>query len=201
MSHPEAMIGFIAAPAPSDAAQDLFDDDIEHYGYVMNASRLWAYQPEVVNGLFDLMRQATSGRPFTMRERGILVAACASAYGDSYCSIAWGAKLSENSNPDLAAGVITGDDSALTDGESALAVWARLVARDPNNTRPDDVQALRDAGYGDADIFAMTVFIGLRLAFSTVNDALGARPDIEFLTTAPPSVLNAVTFGRAIDGP
>jgi alkylhydroperoxidase family enzyme len=200
MSRPEPIVGFLAAPAPTDAAQHLYDEDMEDYGFVMNASRLWAYQPAVVEGLFDLMRSATSGRPFTLRERGILVAACASAYGDSYCSLAWGAKLSAQSNPDLAAGVIGGDDSALSPSERALATWARLVARDPSNTRPSDVQALRDAGYADADIFAMTTFIGLRIAFSTVNDALGARPDAEFVTTVPPAVLDAVTFGRPIDG-
>ena len=38
------------------------------------------------------------------------------------------------------------------------------------------MQALRDAGFDDAQIFAITVFVAARLAFSTVNDALGARP-------------------------
>ncbi len=58
---------------------------------------------------------------------------------------------------------------------------------------------LRDAGYGDAAIFAITVFVALRIAFSTVNDALGVRPDAAFRSTAPEAVLNAVTFGRPID--
>ncbi|MBB5774982.1 hypothetical protein [Nonomuraea jabiensis] len=38
----------------------------------------------------------------------------------------------------------------------------------------------------------------LRIAFSTVNDALGARPDAALRSTAPRSVLEAVTFGRPI---
>ena len=54
-----------------------------------------------------------------------------------------------------------------------MAAWARRVTRDPNGTSTKDVQELRDAGFSDADIFAMTVYVALRVALSTVNDALG----------------------------
>jgi hypothetical protein len=40
------------------------------------------------------------------------------------------------------------------------------------------------------------VFVALRLAFSTVNDALGARPDAEVFSVAPEDVAAAVTYGR-----
>ena len=72
----------------------------------MNASRLWAYQIEAMDALFSLMSQVASARPFTVRERGILVTACASALGDSYCSLAWGAKLAARAGAQLAAGVL-----------------------------------------------------------------------------------------------
>lgn len=45
----------------------------------------------------------------------------------------------------------------------------------------------------------MTVYVALRIALSTVNDALGARPDAEYLTLAPAPVRDAVTFGRPTD--
>jgi len=45
----------------------------------------------------------------------------------------------------------------------------------------------------------MTVYVALRVALSTVNDALGARPDAEYQTLAPAAVRDAVTFGRPID--
>ena len=100
----------------------------------MNASRLWAYQPEAMDMLFSLMSQVASARPFTFRERGILVAACASALGDSYCSLAWGTKLAAKADAQLAAGVLRGDDDALTDAERAMAAWARRITADPNGT-------------------------------------------------------------------
>jgi hypothetical protein len=45
-------------------------------------------------------------------------------------------------------------------------------------------------------IFAITAFVALRLAFATVNDALGARPDAQLVAAVPAEVAVAVTYGR-----
>jgi hypothetical protein len=189
---------FLASTPISDAARAVFDEDIAEIGFVMNASQLWAYQPDAGIGLFRLMSQVTRGRPFTVRERGILVTAAASTLGDSYCSLAWGTKLAHEASPEVAAGVLRGDDVGLNEQERAMAEWARLVAGTPTRTTAGDVQKLRDAGLSDADIFATTVYVALRVALSTVNDALGVYPDAEFLTVAPPEVLESVTYGRPV---
>ncbi len=191
--------GFLAAPPPSARAQRLFDDDLNGVGYVMNVSRLWAHLPAALNGLSDLMGEATEAGFLTSAQRSVLVTAAASELGDSYCSLAWGKKLAEAMNPSVAASVIRGGDEGLDGGGQALARWARLVARDPNAIAADDVQALRDAGFDDAQIFAITLFVALRLAFSSVNDALGATPDHELATSSPEEVRAAVAFGRPVD--
>jgi uncharacterized peroxidase-related enzyme len=192
-----SLVGFLGTPELTSEAQALFDEDISDMGYVMNVSRLWAYQPSTVKGLFDLMRQALGAPPLTFRQRGILVAACASTLGDSYCSIAWGKKLADEAGASTAASVLSGGAEGLTDGERAMAAWARKVARDPNSTTAADVEALRAVGFSDAQVFAITVFVALRLAFSTVNDALGAAPDPQLFASAPEQVAATVTYGRA----
>jgi uncharacterized peroxidase-related enzyme len=169
-------IGFLELPSVTPEAQALFDEDVAEDGYVMNVSKLWSHNAPLVTNLFALMGQAVSDQNLSFRQRGILVAACASTLGDSYCSLAWGGKLGKASDDTVAAGVLTGSDDGLTDQEKAMAAWARKVARDPNATTPADIQALRDAGLDDGQIFAITTFVALRLAFSTVNDALGASP-------------------------
>lgn len=188
--------GFLAAPAHTSEVQRLFDDDLEGVGYVTNVSRLWAYLPATLRGLSDLMGQATQAGSLTFRQRVVLVTAAASTLGDSYCSLAWGKKLTEVAGSDVAAAVIRGQDEGLDEAERALAQWARRVATDPNAIGPDDVQALRDGGFDEAQIFAITTFVAFRLAFSIVNDALGARPDRELGTAAAAPVRSAVTFGR-----
>ena len=192
-------IGFLGVPQASAEAQKMFDEDIAELGYVMNVSRLWAYQPATVAGLFALVAEANAGECLSLRQRAILVTACASAFGDSYCALAWGSKLASASDPHTAAAVVHGADHGLSGNERAMAGWARKVAMDPSGTTGADVQELRDAGFTDPQIFTMTVFVALRLAFSTVNDALGLGPDAGLWVTAPASLREAVTFGRPIE--
>jgi uncharacterized peroxidase-related enzyme len=187
---------FLEEPPPSPAVRALFDEDISEDGYIANATRLWAHQPDTVSALFDLMSQAFERSGLSFRQRGILVIAAASALGDSYCSLAWSGKLGQAEDPALAAAVLTGSGEGLTEQEAALAAWARKVARDPNATTPAEIQALRDTGLDDGQIFTITAFVALRLAFATVNDALGAQPDRQLAQSLPSAVRDAVTFGR-----
>jgi len=189
---------FLQEPPASAQARELYDEDLADDGYVWNVTRLWAHQPDTLKSLFEVMSQAFRPSGLTFRQRGILVAATASALGDSYCSLAWGGKLGKASDPALAAGVLTGSDAGLTDQERAMAVWARKVARDPNATTPADIEALRDSGLDDGQIFAITAFVALRLAFSTINDSLGAQPDAQLAESLPSEVREAVTYGRPV---
>jgi uncharacterized peroxidase-related enzyme len=195
------MTGSFLGGAPESAeAQELYDDDLAESGYVWNVSRLWAHQPDTMKQLFGLMSQAFARSGLSFRQRGILVIAAASALGDSYCTLAWSGKLGKAEDDALVAAVLDGSGAGLTGQEQALAAWARKVAADPNATQAADVQALREAGFDDGQIFAVTAFVGLRLAFSTINDALGAQPDAGLAQALPAEVREAVTFGRPVAG-
>lgn len=187
---------FLDEPAESAAQRKMYDDDLADGGFVWNVTRLWAHQPTAQQRLFDLMGEMVAAAGLSNRQRGVLVAALASTLGDSYCSLAYGQKLSAWADVATAAGVLTGDDTVLDEGERVLARWARQLARDPNGTTAEDVQALRDGGFDDAAIVALTHFVALRLAFSTVNDALGAHPDQALAEAVRAEVREAVTWGR-----
>mgnify|MGYP001793013109 CR=1 FL=1 len=176
----------------------MFAVAVAYCGYGMNTSRRWEYQPGAVDDRFAVMKTATSLGELSFRQRGILVTACAASLGDSYCSLAWGGKLAGATDPETAASVLLGSDERLDAAERALAAWARKVARDPNATTAADVRTLRDVGFDDRQIFAITLYVALRIAFSTVNDALGVRPDAQLREALPRAVLDAVTWGRAI---
>ncbi|CAN5190597.1 hypothetical protein BH18ACT5_BH18ACT5_05100 [soil metagenome] len=182
----------------SPEAEALFSQDLADYGFVMNLSKLWAHEPGAKAGLFEAIKTVTRAGELTIRQRGILVTATASTLGDSYCSIAWGDKLAKEADAETAASVLRADDEELTEAEQVMARWARKVTRDANGTDQADIDALRAAGFTDRQIFAMTVYVALRIAFSTVNDALGAVPDAIYRTKAPTEVLEAVTWGRPI---
>ncbi|WP_122818918.1 carboxymuconolactone decarboxylase family protein [Nocardioides pantholopis] len=183
------------APETADA-RALYDDDRSSYGYVMDLSHLWAHHPPAHQQLFALLEELVEAGGLTLRQRAILVVSGAATVGDSYCSLAWGGKLATVTDPDLAAAVLRGSDDGLSPAEHAMATWARTVARDPNATTAADVEELRAAGWTDRQVFAITTFVALRAAFSTVNDALGAVPDPELRAGVPLQVRDAVTWGR-----
>ena len=188
--------GFLTVPPTTRERQHLYDNDVHEVGYVMNLSLLWAQLPDAKVTWESLLMLAVETAGLTFRQRALLVSACAATLGDAYCSLAWGNRLAGTSDPALAAAVVIGDDSRLGHDERVLTSWARAITRDPNSTTRRDVQALRDAGYSEQQIFAITLFVALRIAFSTVNDALGAAPDRELIDAVAPALRNAVTFGR-----
>jgi alkylhydroperoxidase family enzyme len=121
----------------------------------------------------------------------LLLAATAAARPGSYCSLAWGTRLAEQASTETAARVLAGSATALDPRSAALSDWARRRAVDPNATTPADVGRLRDMGMTDRQIFEATMLIAWRMAFTAVNDALGAQPDAQL---AP--VRAAVRYGR-----
>ena len=99
---------------------------MESGGYVANYNRVWAWRPELVEGLRALWMQARQDTELRDRDFAVLVAATASELGDSYCSLAWGTKLAALADENVAAEVIVGGEGGdLTDRDVALARWAR----------------------------------------------------------------------------
>ena len=188
---------FLSEPVTTPESQGLCDRDLRDYGFVMNSTRAWAWLPESMTGLFALFDESAEAGSLTYRDRGILVTAAASGLGDSYCTLAWGSRLASSADTATAVAVLQGKVSEeMTAREVALAAWARQLAKDPNATTQPDVDRLREAGLSDTEIFAATVYVALRIAFSTVNDAIGARPDSEIVVAAPDELAAAVNFGR-----
>jgi len=188
---------FLSPPPASPATERVYQSDRDDNGFVMNLSRLWARRPDVYAAFGELRTLLTSHSSLSQRELGVLVCATAASLGDSYCALAWGKRLAAAADPASAAAVLqAAQGPGLTARDVALAAWARKVVSDPNATTRDDVDGLRAAGLSEQEIFEATTFIAFRLAFSTVNDALGARPDWQLAAAAPPEVRNAVAFGR-----
>ena len=190
---------FLPPPPESDASQRLFAANRDADGFVWNYTRLWSWRPELFEQFVATRLGLMEASTLTDRDLAVLVAATASTLGDSYCSFAWGEKLAKLSDGDTAAAVLGGTSrpEGLSEREAALGDWARQVVRDPNGTTAADVDRLRAAGLDDREIFDATFFVALRLAFSTVNDALGAAPDAPLVERVPDPVRRAVTYGRS----
>ncbi len=188
--------GFLPDPPPSEAVDRMYAADLDAQGYVAHLTRLWATCPEALHLLSQTLGLAGHLGGLDYRQRQLLITAGASAMGDSYCSLAGGGRLAAAATSETAAAVIGGATEALSASDAALVSWARRMARDPNATTQADVDELRTLGFDDGQVFAVTLYVALRLAFATVNDTLGAAPDPELAERVPPAVLDAVSFGR-----
>jgi uncharacterized peroxidase-related enzyme len=187
---------FLSEPNTAESAAYL-EKDRARSGYVMNLQRAWAWRPDVAEGFSRLRTQLTERTSLTPREIALLACTTARVLGDSYCSLAWGTTLAGMRGAATVAQVLQGlDPPTSTARELALRRWAEQIVRDPNAASATQVEKLRTAGLSDREIFEATVHVAFRLAFSTVNDALGALPDHELVTAAPAQIRAAVTYGR-----
>lgn len=183
---------------PSGGREAAYGSEREEDGYIWNVSRLWCWRPDVYEDFAALRARLMEESSLGDRDWAVLVTATASQLEDSYCSLAWGAKLAKLTDDETAARVVVGEEApGLSERERALVAWARRVVDDPNGTTGAEVERLRETGLGDREIFEATAFVALRLAFSTVNDALGARPDRQLADGAPPKLRAAIAYGRA----
>lgn len=190
---------FIAVPEESEDTRRVYKSSADSHGFVMNLTRAWAWRPDIFEAFAALRSQLTTRSSLSKRDQAVIVCATAAQLGDSYCSLAWGKTLSEEAGPAVAAAIISATpNDELRDRDRALAQWARKVVADPNGTSARDVNALLSAGLSDREVFEATVFIAFRLAFSTVNDALGVQPDWELAERVPREIGAAVAFGRPI---
>ena len=186
---------FLSDPPASDLAEALYDEDRESDGYVMNATRLWCWRPDVLQAFFGVHSVLSDGSGLSRADQAVLSAATAAARSDSYCALAWGTRLARHVGPEAAAEVMNGSDEGLDPRAAVLAGWARQVAVDPGATTPADISRPHEAGLTDQQIFEATMLIAWRMAFTAVNAAL-AQPDAPLAEAAPAAVRAAVSYGR-----
>lgn len=190
---------FLSEPAPSDGQQKMYDEDLADDGFVWDNSRLWGHQPALQDQLGALIGATAAAAGLSNREKAMLVLGQATTIGDSYCSVAWSRWLTEWEDAETALAALRHDETPFDERERALADWARTVARDPNAATAADIQRLRDVGFDDPQILALTLYTATRMALSITNDALGARPDRALADMLDPAVRETITWGRQPD--
>ncbi len=84
---------FLSDPPESDLAEAQYDEERASEGYVMNATRLWGWRPDVHEAFFGVRSLLSSGSSLSPADLAVLFAATAAARSDSYCGLAWGTRL------------------------------------------------------------------------------------------------------------
>ena len=150
-------------------------------GYVPNYAKAFSHRPEVWAAWGALLTSIR--RHLDPRRYELVTVAAARALECSYCALAHGKILRERfyTAGELTA-IVDGRASALVPADAALMAFAERVARNASQVTAADVQALRDHGLSDAEIFDVAAAVAARCFFSKLLDALGAEPDAAYAT-------------------
>lgn len=188
---------------PEDKAQadvkKMYDDDLNAKGYIPNYTRLFSHRPQVMAAWAQLHGSIRGN--MDLRRYELVTLAAARALRSSYCMLAHGSVLrqkfySAEQLEQIARDYRTAD---LTAAEVAMMAYAEQIARDATAITQEDIDALREHGFSDAEIFDIATTATARCFFSKTLDALGAQPD-EIYMGLEEDLRNTLTVGRPISG-
>jgi len=191
---------FISTIAPDeaiDAVADMYRRQQNSWGFVPNYAKVFSHRPEVMARWGQLLAEIK--RPMDKRRFELVTFAAAHELRHSACALAHGKALREFFSDEEIVAVAEGRPQAfLGDAEQALLSFARRVAADASQITHDDVAALRELGYSDAEVFDVAAAAAGRAFFTKLLDALGVMADAPFLGIEE-RLRRALTVGRPID--
>jgi uncharacterized peroxidase-related enzyme len=133
------------------------------------------------------------------RRYELVTLAAARALRSSYCALAHGRILRERFYSAGQMVAIAEDYAAapLEPADIAVMTFAEKVVGAASAITEADVQALRDHGLSDRDIFDVAAAAAARCFFGKLLDAVGAEPDSAY-TEMDNELRRRLTVGRAI---
>lgn len=146
--------------APGEAGEELAAvyEEVEHSrGAVANILAIHSLLPETMETHMDLYKAiqfSNAKGGLSRRERELLAVVVSAVNGCAYCVGHHSDALERYlEDAELVEAIGEDWDAAVEDpGERALCTYAEKLTRDPANVGAEDVEALRQAGYGDVAI-------------------------------------------------
>ena len=191
---------FIKTTAPEDADDAIAAMYLRQqaaWGYVPNYAKVFCHRPEVMARWGQLLAEIK--RPMDKRRFELVTFVAALELRNTACALAHGKVLREFFSDAEIVSIAAGKfDDTLTEAEQAMVRFARQVAKDASRVTSGQVQALKEIGYTDSDIFDIAVTAAGRAFFTKVLDALGVEPDSPFLALDD-ELRRPLTVGRPVD--
>ena len=156
----------------------LFAGPAESLGYVPNYAKVFALAPDAYRAWQALSAAVKAG--IDERRYELVTVAAARRLRSRYCTVAHAAILRDKFRYDedaLRAVMADPRSAGLDPGDLAAMDFADKIAADPTAATAADVQALREAGLSEQDIFQVVLAVTIRRFFAGTLDATGAEPD------------------------
>lgn len=188
---------------PEDKAQgdvkQLYDENRQAMGYVPNYVKAFSQRPQVMRAWGQLLGSIRGN--MDLRRYELVTLAAARALKSSYCMLAHGSVLRQKFYTPEQLTLIARDyrTADLTAAEVAMMAYAEQIARDATAITQEDIDALREHGFSDPEIFDIAATATARCFFSKTLDALGAQADEVYLGLEE-GLRETLIVGRPIDG-
>lgn len=174
----------LAPEAPlSDEQEAYFAKCREKLGMVPNVLRAYAFSPVKLQAFADMYNDlmlADSG--LSKLEREMIAVVVSSANRCFYCLSAHGAAVRQLSgDPELGELMVMNWRAADLDArQAAMLEFAWKLTREPEAVVESDRQALREAGFGDRDIWDIAAVAGFFNMSNRIAAATDMRPNAEY---------------------
>lgn len=179
-----------------DEIRAMYARQATFWGFVPNYAKVFCYRPE----LMKLWAQLQIGIKKNMSKRSYELAtfAAATALKSTCCSLAHGKALTEFFPEQDVQTMARGDvPASLTAAEAEMMRFARKVARDASGVTQEDVERLKQQGFGDADVFDISATVGARAFLTRIVESLGVEPEPS-LREMSVEFQEAMTVGRGL---
>lgn len=188
IDRPVSRFGVVEPAGLPDDLRSRVEAIAEKSGFVPNVFRALARRPAELRAFLDyhdaLMNPDTAGTStLSAAERELIVVATSAANHCTYCIVAHGAILRiRGKDPELA-DLVAGNPygAALDPRQRAIVDLALLIATDSANLREEDLQAARDAGLTDEEIWDVGAITALFAMSNRLAHLTALRPNPEFL--------------------
>ena len=179
-------ISYLSVPGRDEVPEGvtrLWDKSQEAFGFVPNV-----FQGQALNGdqflawwnYFNLL--VNKEGHLTNAERELVAVVVSGINRCTYCTISHGAALRQfTGDPvtsDLAA--VNWRQANLPDRERAIAEYAELLTRAPDEVTREDLEPLREVGMDDHQIMELVQVIGMFNMTNRVATAIGLAPNEEY---------------------
>jgi len=192
-----AFIKTIGVDDADEAVSAMYERQQAFWGYVPNYAKAFSPRPDVMARWGQLLAEIK--RPMDRRRFELATFVAAHELRNTACTLAHGKALREFYTDEQIVSIAAGRfDDTLTEAEQALVRFARQVARDASRVTSGQVQALKEIGYTDAEIFDIAAAAAGRAFFTKMLDAMGVESDSPFLALED-AFRQPLSVGRPID--
>ena len=155
----------------------LYEAHQARLGYLPNYAKVFAFAPDAYAAWQALSAATQAG--LGKRRYELATVRAAQVIGSRYCTLAHSAVLRDEFLDAQTVRAILSDSvrADLDPAEHAIIDFAAKIAADPTCATQADIDALRQHGLSDREIFHIVLAVTIRLFFAGTLAAAGAQPD------------------------